>query len=72
MPSVGVRGLQQRARALLRRGAAAGGRPRERSRTAGEVARPTADLDDLPAPLALDAGREPPALVLARLRRDER
>jgi hypothetical protein len=30
------------------------------------------DLDDLPDPLPLGPGQEPPSSVLARLRRDER
>lgn len=46
--------------------------PLERLRAAGEVDPATADLDELPAPLRLQAGQEPPSAVLARLRRDER
>ncbi len=46
--------------------------PLERLRAAGEVDPATADLDELPAPLRLRAGQEPPSAVLARLRRDER
>ncbi len=46
--------------------------PLKRLRSAGEVTRTAADLDDLPAPLPLAAGQEPPSVVLARLRRDER
>jgi prevent-host-death family protein len=48
------------------------GGPLERLRAAGEVEPATADLDELPAPLRLQAGQEPPSAVLARLRRDER
>ncbi len=48
------------------------GSPLERLRSAGEVSLPVAGLDDLPAPLPLAAGQEPPSAVLARLRRDER
>ena len=44
----------------------------ERMRAAGEVIPATRDLDDLPAPLPLPPGAEPPSAVLARLRRDER
>jgi prevent-host-death family protein len=46
--------------------------PLARLRETGEVEPATADLDDLPAPLPLTPGREPPSAVLARLRRDER
>ena len=46
--------------------------PLERLRAAGEVEPATADLNKLPAPLELQAGQEPPSVVLARLRRDER
>jgi prevent-host-death family protein len=46
--------------------------PLERLRAAGEVNPAMADLDELPAPLPLQAGQEPPSAVLARLRRDER
>lgn len=46
--------------------------PLERLRAAGEVDPATADLDELPAALPLQAGQEPPSAVLARLRRDER
>ncbi len=48
------------------------GGPLERLRSAGEVTPAAADLRDLPAPLPLAAGQEPPSAVLARLRRDER
>ncbi|TML85204.1 MAG: type II toxin-antitoxin system prevent-host-death family antitoxin [Actinobacteria bacterium] len=46
--------------------------PFERLRAAGEVEPATADLDELPAPLPLQPGQDPPSAVLARLRRDER
>ena len=48
------------------------GTPLERMRAAGEIDAATADLDDLPPPLVLPAGLEPPSSVLLRLRRDER
>jgi prevent-host-death family protein len=48
------------------------GSPFERLRAAGDVIEATADLQDLPDPLPLEAGQEPPSAVLARLRRDER
>ncbi len=46
--------------------------PLERLRAAGEVDPAVADFEELPAPLPLQAGKEPPSAVLARLRRDER
>jgi prevent-host-death family protein len=46
--------------------------PLERLRAAGEVSPAMADLDELPPPLPLEAGQEPPSAVLARLRSDER
>jgi prevent-host-death family protein len=46
--------------------------PLERLRAAGEVDPGTADFDELPPPLPLQAGQEPPSAVLARLRSDER
>lgn len=46
--------------------------PLERLRAAGEVIPPVDDLAELPPPLALSAGQEPPSAVLERLRRDER
>jgi len=46
--------------------------PLDRLRASGEVIPPSGRLDDLPAPLPLEAGRQPPSAVLARLRRDER
>lgn len=41
-------------------------------RAAGEVEPATGGLEDLPEPLELTPGVEPPSEVLARLRRDER
>ena len=46
--------------------------PLERLRAAGEVTAPLGELDDLPAPLPLREGEEPPSAILARLRLDER
>jgi prevent-host-death family protein len=46
--------------------------PLERLRAAGEVSLATADIDDLPPPLAPQPGQELPSAVLARLRHDER
>jgi len=46
--------------------------PLVRLRASGDLAESEGDLEDLPAPLALPAGSEPPSSVLARLRRDER
>lgn len=46
--------------------------PLERLRAAGEVTSPAGDLDDLPAPLPLPPGQDPPSVMLDRLRRDER
>ena len=39
---------------------------------AGEIEPASAELDDLPEPLVLPDGFEPPSAVLERLRRDER
>ncbi|CAN5590827.1 hypothetical protein BH24ACT13_BH24ACT13_13750 [soil metagenome] len=44
----------------------------ERLREAGQVRPAQGDLNDLPDPLPLDAGRQAPSQVLARLRRGER
>ena len=44
----------------------------ERLRAAGEVSATSGDLDDLPLPLPLEPGQEPPSRVLERLRADER
>jgi prevent-host-death family protein len=46
--------------------------PLERLRAGGELSALRGDLADLPAPLALAPGQEPPSVVLQRLRRDER
>ena len=46
--------------------------PLERLRAAGDVLPASGSLDDLPKPLRLGRGQEPPSAVLARLRRDER
>lgn len=48
------------------------GSPLDRLRASGEVAPGEGDLDDLPEPLPLPAGKEPPSAVLERLRRHER
>jgi prevent-host-death family protein len=48
------------------------GSPLERLRAAGLVQRATRSLDDLPPPLPLLPGQEPPSVTLERLRRDER
>jgi prevent-host-death family protein len=44
----------------------------ERLRALGEIEPATADLDDLPLPIALPDGIEAPSAVLRRLRQDER
>lgn len=44
----------------------------ERLRAAGEVTPAAKALADLPTPLPLAPGQEPPSAVLARLRDDER
>jgi prevent-host-death family protein len=46
--------------------------PVERLRASGDLQPAEAELADLPEPLPLPAGAEPPSAVLARLRRDER
>ena len=46
--------------------------PLERLRAAGEVSRAGGDLAELPTPLPLAPGQEPPSAVLERLRADER
>jgi prevent-host-death family protein len=48
------------------------GSPMEQMRASGDLDADTADLDDLPEPLTLAPGVEPPSDTLARLRRDER
>ena len=44
----------------------------ERLRASGDLQEGEGDLADLPQPLELPAGAEPPSSVLTRLRRDER
>lgn len=46
--------------------------PLEALRTAGEVDEATGDIGDLPEPLELQSGREPPSSVLERVRANER
>jgi prevent-host-death family protein len=46
--------------------------PIERLITAGDLVPSQYDLDDLPDPLPLGPGQEPPSSMLARLRHDER
>jgi prevent-host-death family protein len=46
--------------------------PLERLRVSGDLQPVEAGLPDLPEPMPLPAGSEPPSVVLARLRRDER
>lgn len=46
--------------------------PLEQLRAAGDLHEAIGDLDDLPEPLDLGPGQDPPSLVLARLRADER
>jgi prevent-host-death family protein len=46
--------------------------PLGRLRAAGEVTPSAGDLAELPSPLPLEPGKEPPSVVLERLRRDER
>jgi prevent-host-death family protein len=48
------------------------GRPLVRLRASGDITSARARLDELPAPLPLAPGQEPPSSVLARLRRNER
>jgi prevent-host-death family protein len=47
-------------------------RPIERLRATGDLEPAGYDLKDLPEPLSLAPGQEPPSSVLERLRRDER
>jgi prevent-host-death family protein len=47
-------------------------RPIERLRVSGDLEPAGSDLKDLPEPLPLAPGQEPPSRVLDRLRRDER
>ena len=46
--------------------------PLKRLRAAGEVTASAGDVAELPTPLPLAPGQEPPSVVLERLRRDER
>ena len=46
--------------------------PLDRLRASGDLQDSEGDLADLPQPLSLSPGSEPPSSVLARLRRDER
>ncbi len=46
--------------------------PLDRLRATGEAIPAAGNLNDLPKPLPLPAGREAPSVVLSRLRRDER
>jgi prevent-host-death family protein len=48
------------------------GGPLQRLRATGQVEPASGDLVDLPEPIALPAGAEPPSSVLARLRDHER
>lgn len=48
------------------------GSPLDRLRASGEIEPAMADLEDLPDPIVLAPGIEPPSDVLRRLRRDER
>jgi len=48
------------------------GAPLDRLRASGDIIPARRTLDDLPPPLALSPGQEPPSAVLARLRSDER
>ena len=47
-------------------------RPIDRLRATGDLELARAELKDLPGPLPLGAGQDPPSSVLDRLRRDER
>lgn len=46
--------------------------PMEHLRATGDLAPSRHDLNDLPDPLPLEPGQEPPSSVLQRIRRDER
>ena len=46
--------------------------PLERLRTTGDLEQAKESTDDLPEPVDLDPGAEPPSVLLARLRNDER
>lgn len=47
-------------------------RPLDKLRATGDLLPSQRDLDDLPEPLPLQKGQEPPSRILERLRRDER
>ena len=47
-------------------------RPLDRLRSTGDIEPGRGDMNDLPAPLKLPRGTEPPSRVLERLRRDDR
>jgi len=64
--------ITDRGRPVAVLGPVPGGRPMERLRASGEISPGEGDFDDLPDPLPLPAGYEPPSAVLERLRRDER
>lgn len=64
--------VTDRGRPVAILGPVPGGSPMERLRASGEISRGEGDFDDLPDPLPLPAGQEPPSSVLERLRRDER
>ncbi len=46
--------------------------PLDRLMASGDVSASQHSMDDLPDPLPLEPGREPPSRILERLRRDER
>jgi prevent-host-death family protein len=46
--------------------------PLERLRASGDIEPGRRDLHDLPDPLPLEPGQEPPSSILRRLRQDER
>src|SRR5947207_13156983 len=46
--------------------------PLERLRATGDVIAPVGELTELPPPLPLEPGQEPPSVILERLRADER
>lgn len=48
------------------------GTPLQRLRDSGDLEPATGSIDDLPEPLHLLPGQEPPSSLLARLRSDER
>jgi prevent-host-death family protein len=48
------------------------GSPYEQMRASGEIEPATGSIDDLPPPLELEPGMEPPSVTLARLREHER